>query len=212
MAYYSDDEGLLDRIRELCEQDATDEDLLESIVQAFKEAPEDSALGKLLLEQADINLQAALDAQARNIEKEIEAQVEAEYETEFQRVEREYETQATYDLIEKRFLSEPRFRDRVLNRIRSDLSESRKLCEVPPLFERALATCDQDTVVSLLLEGHASELIERFRPELIHRLLEDHGREMREEIKLQLSKDMAYMKSLKDELLDQVAHRLFDEC
>lgn len=210
----SDDDdglGLPDRIREMCNEDATDDELIEVIAQSFRDAAEDSALKQLLFELADIDLQGALDAHERNIRDEIEAQAEARYEAELQRVKRDYESGATYDLIEERFLCEPQFRERVLKRIRRDLSECKELGKISPLFDRALAGCDQDDLVSLLLEQHKPELLERFRGDLVEKLLQEQGATLREEIKGQLLKNEEYMRSLKGELIDQVARSLFDD-
>lgn len=208
---WSDDDGLTDRIREMCDKEATDEELLELIGQYFRDVSDDSALTKVLLDLADIELQGALDAHERNIRCEIEAEVEAEYDAALEGAKREYESRATYDLIVERFLSEPQFRERVLSRIRRDLSESKKLGEVSPLFDRALDGCDQDTLISLLLEEHRPELLEKFHAELVERFLLEYGAELREEIKTDLLRNKTYMHSLKEELLDHVARRLFDE-
>ena len=208
---WSDDDGLTDRIREMCDKEATDEELLEVIGQYFRDASDDSALTKVLLDLADIELQGALDAHERNIRCEIETAVEAKYDVALDEVKREYESRATYDLIEDRFLSEPQFRERVLSRIRRDLSESKELGDVSPLFDRALDGCNQDTLISLLLEEHRPELLEKFHSVLVERYLLEHEAELRDEIKTDLMRNETYMHSLKVELLDHVARRLFDE-
>lgn len=162
MSYFSiDDDGLVDRIRELVHQDTTDEELLAAVAEALKSATYGSALGSLIFNLADINLQSTIDGHEASLRQAIEAEVEAEYEAEFQRVEREYESDATYDFIEERFLSEPRFRGRLLNRIRRD----KRVKSVKKYLRcsNTLKNCDTESILALLFEQHSRELLERFR-------------------------------------------------
>jgi hypothetical protein len=208
---WSDEDGLPDRIREICSQDTTDEKLLELLAECFRDLSSNSALKTVLFDLADIELQAALDAHEQNIRCQIEAEVEAEYDAELETAKREYESRATYDLIEERFLSEPQFRERVLSRIRKDLSESKVHGFVSPLFERVLDSCDEGALISFLMENHRPELVEKFHAELVEWLLEEHGVALREEIKADLLKNSEYMQSLKEQLLDQMARRILDD-
>ena len=211
MSYSSDEcEELVENLRELCHKNAHDKEIIELITNTIKDSPINSYFYDLVTKAADVNLQDALNLQKNNIRYEIETRLEAEYEIKVEKIEHDYETLATYDLIENRFLSEKRFRDRILNRIRSDLTRSKENGEVPELFDRALAVCDHQVIISMLLEKFSNELVEKFRPELIDRIFKENEQSLREEIKTQIKNDKNFMLSLKNELLDDVAMKLFD--
>ena len=198
------------RIRKLCRRDARDEEFVELISQALRGEFYAGAIRRLIYECADIDLQGALERHEQQIRADIEAEIEAQYNEEFHRIKQEYEDKATYQLIEKRFLSDAKFRERVLRRIRDDLDESKSKGEISKLFELTLEYCDQESIVDLLIKDFADDLMYRFQSEIIAGLTAKFEPDIRKEIKHQLSSDKAYMQGLKEELLSDVARRLFD--
>jgi hypothetical protein len=208
--YFDETDSLVEVIREICNEGAPDEKIIEVISDALRASPRSSYFGKLVSEVADVHVQSALELQEYQIRADIEAQLEAEYDLKSEELHKQYETHAIYDLIEHRFLTEQRFRDRVLNRIRHDLIKRNEMGEVPEIFNRALAKCDKEVIISMLLEQCSNELIERFHKEIIERLIKEREHEFKEEIIAKLKNDVNYMKNLKNDFLDDVARRLFD--
>jgi hypothetical protein len=125
-------------------------------------------------------------------------------------LELKYQTQLMYRLAEDKFIRDPNFRHEILNRLKSDLIESKEKGDFPKLFETTIKNCDTIELFDHLLANFKLELFEFYRQDIIMELKQEHQDELLQEVKDKLYNDEQFINNAKVIIMKELASKLFE--
>ena len=222
----SEYEDFVSRIRSLCDQEAEAEEFIDLIVGALKGDVDAGEINDLVQNVAYDNLKKSIYAEARSeVYQEVEEELNAEYsakekelEEEYERKMAEYEKQlelgVMYEVIEKRFLTEPDFLEYVLSKIKEDLLQNKEQGLYPFIYEATLERINQDELKRFLLDNFKDDLISRYTEEIKNDLFAEDSygiiADLIKDIKSELRNDKIFVEKVRSDAIRDIARKIFD--
>lgn len=156
------------------------------------------------------NIKEEYERKIKEYEDERDAELEKYSENLRMEFENEYNIRTMYSLAEKKFISDPDFRQEILNMMKMDLIKSKEKGEFPKLFALTLMNCDEDEVYNNLLNSFDEDLFERYKPIILNELIIEHEEELMHEIKEKLYNDTNFISEAKKQIMKELAQKIFD--
>lgn len=215
---YSDSEteleDFMDELRFMIKNKADNTEILEHITDALQGKYSAGILNDLVEITAARDVSKIVDHKIEELrdqtEKEVEIRLEIENEQERNELQEKYDNLVLYDLAEKKLISDPDFRNQMLNKLRTDLIKSKENGNFPKLLELTLENCDEDLIFNQLLNNFKEELLERYKISIMQELKYEYEEELMQEIKSALYNDEQFIDNVKEQVMKELAQKIFE--